>query len=171
MFKTKAKYLTTCDSCINEKLLHEHKKNEPILSLFDYYNRIFQLLTDRTIKGHLKQCLHCDKDFVSKRSDTKYCSGYCRSIFHHKKKLYKAKNLLEKIKDLKVNYVRLTFVLSIIGFLGSIGFYIVVLRKIYADAAPNQVQVELVKTKKENEQLRSQVVVLTDMIRECKEHE
>ncbi len=30
------------------------------------------------MKNHLKTCLDCNEDFVSKRSDAKYCSNACR---------------------------------------------------------------------------------------------
>lgn len=63
----------------------------------------------------------------------------------------------------------MTFILSVFGFLGSLGFYFGVLREVYAD--PDKVQIELTEVKRENKQLKSQVEVLTDMVKECKESE
>lgn len=53
-----------------------------------------------------------------------------------------------------IDYARLTFVLSLIGFLGSIGFYLGVIRQIYSP----------VRDKQKIEQLEYQVEVLTDAV-------
>lgn len=67
----------------------------------------------------------------------------------------------------KITYSKMTFILSIIGFIGSIGFYIGVLRQVYR--APNESQLQLMELKKENEQLKNQVNTLTLLISEHQE--
>jgi len=100
------------------------------------------------LSGHPKACKQCWEYFRSKRSDAKYCSRACQQKSYKKrlKKKARVQSLLSffglnsssnKTKDKKdnkqkVDYARLTFILSVLGFLGSIGFYIGVLREVYS---------------------------------------
>ncbi|MCT4583230.1 MAG: hypothetical protein N4A35_17625 [Flavobacteriales bacterium] len=63
----------------------------------------------------------------------------------------------------------MTFILSVIGFIGSIGFYLGVLRQVYA--TPDNIQVKSIELERENKQLKSQVEVLTKMVEECNSNE
>ncbi|MCR9171911.1 MAG: hypothetical protein NXI10_05435 [bacterium] len=58
----------------------------------------------------------------------------------------------------KINYHKLTFLLSVIGFIGSIGFYIGVLRQVYSsDQNTDQAhQIELLQQENENLQQKVQ---------------
>lgn len=44
------------------------------------------------------------------------------------------------MKKANIPYHKLNFGLSVIGFIGSLGFYYGVLRKVYTDKTPNQKQ-------------------------------
>lgn len=63
----------------------------------------------------------------------------------------------------KIAYSKLTFILSVIGFLGSLGFYIGVLREVYADPSDKQSR-SLIELKEENKELKKQITVLTRLI-------
>jgi type I restriction-modification system DNA methylase subunit len=63
-----------------------------------------------------------------------------------------------------IPYNKLTFILSVIGFIGSLGFYIGVLRQVYAQ--PKSTEIELIR--QENHQLKMQVDTLTKKVDECK---
>ena len=65
----------------------------------------------------------------------------------------------------KTDYARLTFILSVIGFLGSIGFYIGVLKQVYSPE-PDQQKIEQLQT--ENQELKAALYVL---IQEQNSHE
>lgn len=67
----------------------------------------------------------------------------------------------------KFTYSKMTFILSVIGFIGSIGFYLGVLKQVYS--TPDNIQVRSNELELENEHLKSQVQVLTEMIEECDE--
>lgn len=68
----------------------------------------------------------------------------------------------------KLTYSKMTFILSVIGFIGSLGFYIGVLRQVYATA---DIQVTTMELEQENKQLKSQVKVLTQMVEQCNQDE
>ena len=63
----------------------------------------------------------------------------------------------------------MTFLLSVIGFVGSVGFYLGVLRKVYA--TPDNMELQVIELKRENELLKSQIEVLTGMVEESKNDE
>tara|TARA_B110001469_G_C9493368_1_gene246741 strand:- start:2 stop:220 length:219 start_codon:yes stop_codon:yes gene_type:complete len=67
----------------------------------------------------------------------------------------------------KSAYSKWTFILSIIGFVGSIGFYLGVLRQVYS--TPSNLQVQKIELERENKNLKSQVEVLTLMVEDCQE--
>jgi cell division protein FtsB len=71
-----------------------------------------------------------------------------------------------KTMSKKIAYSKLTFILSVIGFLGSLGFYFGVLREIYSE--PDS-KVVIERLEKENKELKTQVKVLTGMVDECKD--
>lgn len=68
----------------------------------------------------------------------------------------------------KLTYSKMTFILSVIGFIGSLGFYIGVLRQVYATT---DTQVTTMELEQENKQLKSQVKVLTQMVEQCNQDE
>lgn len=68
----------------------------------------------------------------------------------------------------KIAYSKLTFILSVLGFMGSIGFYFGVLREVYSKS---KVATELTVLKTENKDLKTEVKVLTKIIEECKDNE
>ena len=61
----------------------------------------------------------------------------------------------------------MTFILSIIGFIGSIGFYLGVLKQVYA--TPDNIQIKVSELERENNQLKTQITVLTKMVDECQD--
>lgn len=65
----------------------------------------------------------------------------------------------------KFTYSKMTFILSVIGFIGSIGFYLGVLKQVYS--TPDNLQVKSIELERENKNLKSQVKVLTDMVDQC----
>ncbi len=136
------------------------------------------------LKGHNKACKNCGKFFKSVRSDAKYCSGKCKSQYYKKKLKRKARlqSLLSvfglgsnKIKSgengqeqnkkqgSKIEYARLTFILSVLGFIGSIGFYLSVLREVYSPAK-DKYQIE--QLQEQNQQLQNTIIILTEDLAE-----
>tara|TARA_B110001469_G_C9552449_1_gene274111 strand:+ start:630 stop:848 length:219 start_codon:yes stop_codon:yes gene_type:complete len=71
------------------------------------------------------------------------------------------------MKKRKFTYSKMTFILSIIGFIGSVGFYLGVLKQVYSK--PNNIEVQISDLSRENKELKTQIIVLTDMIEDCKE--
>jgi len=71
-------------------------------------------------------------------------------------------------KRRKMDYPRLTFRLSVIGFVGSLGFYFGVLREVYSDQNTQQV-IENLET--ENSKLKSHVEILIKRVNDCKDDE
>lgn len=67
----------------------------------------------------------------------------------------------------KFTYSKMTFILSIIGFIGSIGFYLGVLKQVYA--TPDNIQVKVSELERENNQLKTQITILTKMVDECQD--
>lgn len=60
------------------------------------------------------------------------------------------------MKKANIPYHKLNFILSVIGFIGSLGFYYGVLRKVYSEKAPDQKQrIELLE--KENKELKKKL--------------
>ncbi|MBI3133628.1 MAG: hypothetical protein HYZ14_03035 [Bacteroidetes bacterium] len=57
-----------------------------------------------------------------------------------------------KTKEGKIAYDKATFILSVIGFIGSIGFYVGVLRQVYSGEDERMEQLE-----HENRELRQEV--------------
>lgn len=113
-----------------------------------------------------KVCKNCRTFFDSKYRVAKYCCSKCRNQYYAKKKRRKARRqkaaqfftTLMLIRKRSFNYTKLTFILSFIGFLGSIGFYIGVLRQVYG-VDNDKHQIELLKSEKE--QLRQEILDLT----------
>ena len=66
----------------------------------------------------------------------------------------------EKIRK-GIDYARLTFVLSFIGFLGSIGFYLGVIRQIYSPVRDKQ-KIEVLKA--QNAELQNTVNILVEQV-------
>lgn len=62
------------------------------------------------------------------------------------------------MKKKKIDYHKFTFLLSVIGFIGSIGFYIGVLRQVYSSDQQHE-QIEVLK--QENQMLKETVYDLT----------
>lgn len=63
-------------------------------------------------------------------------------------------------------YSRLTFILSVVGFVGSLGFYYGVLRKVYSEKDNKQIIENL---EKENQQLKSQLGIMIKKVDNCNE--
>lgn len=72
------------------------------------------------------------------------------------------------MRTVSEKYSRLTFILSVIGFIGSLGFYFGVLREVYSDQNTQEV-IENLET--ENSKLKSQVEILIKQVDECNDHE
>jgi hypothetical protein len=58
------------------------------------------------------------------------------------------------MKASKINYQKLNFLLSVIGFIGSIGFYIGVLKEVYSENPSDKIIQEL---RKENQTLKDRL--------------
>lgn len=107
-------------------------------------------------------CETCEKEFSTYRNDRKFCGPNCKvKAFRAKKKAGEASG---KVKDEKkgvlgeaIDYARLTFILSVLGFIGSLGFYLGVLREVYS---PVSDKTEIRVLKAQNEQLQKTVNVL-----------
>lgn len=132
------------------------------------------------LKGYCKACKNCGTFFRSIRSDAKYCSSKCGNEYRKKKLIRKGrlqtllaffglgsnvKTPKDKVqrKSAKIDYARLTFILSFIGFLGSIGFYLGVLREVYSPERDKQ-QIEVLNA--QNVELQHTVSVLVEKLKE-----
>ncbi len=110
-----------------------------------------------------RRCEQCIVSIEGKRSDARFCSSTCRSK-SYRQRLKKWKNAIGQvfsIKDQKTNKIehhRLTFILAFISFIGSIGFYIGVLHKVYSDDPISTHQLEQVV--KDHEVLEQRIEVL-----------
>ena len=70
----------------------------------------------------------------------------------------------KKKKKKKIEYHRLTFILSLIGFMGSIGFYLGVLKQVYS---PQSKTYKIEQLEKRNAQLEDSVYKLaTELAKE-----
>ncbi len=96
--------------------------------------------------------------FEEKPSKKNCSMTSCRS-----KKAYFKRKQRKKSKPKKITYSKLTFILSVIGFIGSLGFYFGVLRQVYAKPQANEIK----QIQQENENLKSQVNTLTRIVNEC----
>jgi len=67
----------------------------------------------------------------------------------------------------KITYSKMTFILSVIGFVGSIGFYLGVLKQVYSK--PDDIKIQISILEKENQELKTQITVLTKMVDDCQE--
>ena len=57
------------------------------MAAFDPYNPPYEILKQiPSDDGYTKVCHYCKKTYVSKRSDSKFCSAKCRVSFNRKKK-------------------------------------------------------------------------------------
>jgi len=63
------------------------------------------------------------------------------------------------MKTVSEKYSRLTFILSVIGFIGSLGFYFGVLREVYSEE-DDKIVIE--RLQNENEQLKNQIQLLIE---------
>lgn len=63
----------------------------------------------------------------------------------------------------KVEYSRLTFILSVIGFIGSLGFYVGVLRQVYN---PSNESEKIEQLEIENQQLKESIFQITTKLKE-----
>lgn len=63
------------------------------------------------------------------------------------------------MKTVSEKYSRLTFILSVIGFIGSLGFYFGVLREVYS-GEDDKIVIE--RLQNENEQLKNQIQLLIE---------
>lgn len=63
------------------------------------------------------------------------------------------------MNKIKIAYSKMTFILSVLGFIGSLGFYFGVLREVYSGQKDKEV-IEQLRT--ENKQLKQQVNILIE---------
>lgn len=73
------------------------------------------------------------------------------------------------MKKQKMTYSKMTFILSVIGFIGSIGFYLGVLKQVYSK--PDNIETTISDLSRENKELKTQVSILTKMVEDCGEDE
>lgn len=66
-----------------------------------------------------------------------------------------------KTKERKIEYHKATFILSVIGFIGSIGFYIGVLRQVYG---PNGNDEKVEQLQHQNIELKDSIKTLIENI-------
>lgn len=126
---------------------------------------------------HQKACKNCGTFFTSKRKDAKYCSCKCGNAYRQKKLRRKArlqallsflglgskassrKEKTAQEDDNKIDYARLTFVLSFLSFLGSIGFYLGVIREVYSPVRDKQ---KIEQLEEQNQQLQETIYNLSE---------
>ncbi|MEZ4921882.1 MAG: hypothetical protein R2780_01810 [Crocinitomicaceae bacterium] len=127
------------------------------------------------VDGYNKICKNCREFFWANRSDKKYCGEKCKNQYRYKRDKRKAliQGLLAKFglgtvkssadaqKETakKLDYARLTFILSFIGFLGSVGFYLGVLREVYS---PERDKQKIEQLQQENKELEKTIMVLIE---------
>lgn len=123
--------------------------------------------------GYNKSCHNCGQFFWAEFRKKKYCTPACKQRKYRKRRSRKLilqsvlaklglgslKSDSESVQKKKPDYARLTFILSFIGFLGSIGFYFGVLREVYSPARDKE-QIE--QLKEQNEQLQQTITILIE---------
>ena len=85
-------------------------------------------------------------------------------IIHSRRKRHKTlemkKDLKKVINEVKMDYPKLTFRLSVIGFIASLGFYLGVLR----DLRPTKEKAKIEQLINEKQRLEQQVDLLTEKL-------
>ncbi|MCH2216330.1 MAG: hypothetical protein MK086_14280 [Flavobacteriales bacterium] len=107
------------------------------------------------LDGEHKACKNCGQFFVTKVWNKIYCKRSC-GYEYRKKKRKKAERRENRWN--KIDYPRLTFILSFLGFVGAIGFYLGVLKELYSPASDKQ-KIELLQT--ENAKLQDTIYYLS----------
>lgn len=100
-------------------------------------------------------CLSCQFEFRTENDTQRFCDDVCKQMFQHNKKKKRSK----KFDAMKLDYPKLTFRLSFIGFLGSIAFYLGVLRDLHNSPIDQAEVIEQLNS--ENQELKSQLDSLT----------
>ncbi|MBD3637208.1 MAG: hypothetical protein HUJ25_07655 [Crocinitomicaceae bacterium] len=120
------------------------------------------------VDGYNKACKLCREFFWTTNIRKIYCCDKCKNRYHYEKhKGTFLKSLLQRfglgvVKDDKKktpDYPRLTFILSVIGFIGSIGFYLGVLRQVYH---PNNDKAVIEQLQAKNRELEHTIMVLIE---------
>ncbi|MBD3638166.1 MAG: hypothetical protein HUJ25_12510 [Crocinitomicaceae bacterium] len=127
------------------------------------------LLKVHGVDGYNKACKHCREFFWTTNVRKIYCSDKCRNKYHYRKhKKTFIKSLLKRFglgvvkndsdkKTKTPDYPRLTFLLSVIGFIGSIGFYLGVLHQVYH---PDNDKVVIEQLRSEKKELQNTIQFL-----------
>ena len=108
--------------------------------------------------GFEVECVGCELHFVTKDVSQRFCDEVCETFYHQNKKKNK-KRLSRTLYEVKIDYPKLTFRLSVIGFVGSIAFYLGVIRDLHENSPIEKDQI--VELEQENEDLKKTVDSLT----------
>ena len=138
----------------------------------------------KELDGQHRACKYCGGFFITKVWNKWFCDYQC--CYKNRKRKLRQKSQLQKILSTfglgvrknkvmqpnqkpkkndsnKIDYARLTFILSVLGFIGSIGFYLGVLRDVYSPANDKQ-KIELLRV--ENQELQNTISVLVEELAE-----
>lgn len=117
--------------------------------------------------GKKRRCANCKCSIENKRKNAKYCSSRCRQLAYLNRIKAKAQfdGIRKVINEVKVDYPKLTFRLSIFGFIASLAFYIGVLRDLAFQPVEKDHQIEQIT--KENKQLKEHVDLLINKLNEA----
>lgn len=106
-----------------------------------------------------RNCNYCEKNYTFKRNTSKYCSDICRAHSNIKKS---KDGFKEMIKEIKVDYPKMTFRLSVFGFIASVAFYFGVLIDLTEPKDAKDKKIE--QMERENKQLGDQIELLNEKL-------
>lgn len=98
------------------------------------------------------ECVGCQLHFVTEDSSQRFCDELCEH-FHEKNK--EETEFSRTIDEVKLDYPKLTFRLSLIGFIGSIAFYLGVIRDLHHSPKSQKAYIEQLET--QNQELKNEV--------------
>lgn len=96
-------------------------------------------------------CLRCQIEFRTENDTQRFCDDVCKQMYQENKK----KKRSQKFNAMKLDYPKLTFRLSFIGFVGSIAFYLGVLRDLHNSPIDQTEVIEQLNS--ENQELKNQL--------------
>lgn len=104
-----------------------------------------------------RNCNYCGNNYPYKRNTSKYCSDICRAQYNYEKS---EGGFKEMIREIKADYPKMTFRLSVFGFIASIAFYLGVIKNLVTPEDQKDAKIEQLEA--ENELLHKQVELLNE---------
>lgn len=98
-------------------------------------------------------CNMCGSSYTPTRTDSRFCSATCKQMNYKRKKQFE-----QMINEIKMDYPKMTFRLSVFGFVASAAFYLGVLRDLSEPKGFKDKKIE--QLQEENERLEKHIDLL-----------